>query len=318
MWQRRSANLKTKEINDEGMKYFTKEVQIALAAIAGVVILFFGMQFLKGLSVFSSDDSYYVTFDDISGLSASSPVYANGFKVGVVKDIIYNYGSREKIVAVLKLNKEMHLPKGSSAEIESDMLGNIKVNLRLGPNPIEMVAKGDTIPGGMAVGMMAKAAGMIPEVERILPKLDSIMASLNVLLSDPAIARSLHNVETITDNLSETTAQLNIMMAGLNKTVPGMLAKADGVLGNTQAFTKQLSEMDVAATMAKVDATLENVQQMTAKLNSNEGTLGLLMRDASLYNNLNATMIHADSLMIDLKQNPKRYVHFSIFGKKNK
>jgi len=307
------------EIKDnKNMKYFTKEVQIALVTITGVVVLFFGMQFLKGLSVFSSDDSYYVTFDDISGLSASSPVYANGFKVGVVKDIVYNYGSRGKIVAVLKLNKEMHLPKGSSAEIESDMLGNIKVNLILGPNPIDVIAIGDTIPGGMEMGMMAKAAEMLPAVERILPKLDSIMTSLNVLLADPAIIRSLHNVETITANLTETTAQLNGLVGSVNKTVPGMLVKADGVLANTQQFTKQLSAVDVAETMAKVDATLENVQQMTAKLNSNEGTLGLLMRDADLYNNLNSTMSHADSLMIDLRQNPKRYVHFSIFGKKNK
>jgi phospholipid/cholesterol/gamma-HCH transport system substrate-binding protein len=100
--------------------------------------------------------------------------------------------------------------------------------------------------------------------------------------------------------------------------MPQMLKNADGVLANTNQLTKNLNDLDIAATMSSVNNTLHNVEQMTAKLNSKEGTLGLLMRDPGLYNNLNATMMHADSLMIDLKQNPKRYVHFSVFGKKNK
>jgi phospholipid/cholesterol/gamma-HCH transport system substrate-binding protein len=100
--------------------------------------------------------------------------------------------------------------------------------------------------------------------------------------------------------------------------MPQMLENADGMLANANNLTKNLSELDLASTMQKVDNTLRNVEQMTAKLNSNDGTLGLLMRDPELYNHLNATMIHADSLMIDLKQHPKRYVHFSVFGKKDK
>ena len=97
-----------------------------------------------------------------------------------------------------------------------------------------------------------------------------------------------------------------------------MLKNADGMLANANDLTRNLNELDLAVTMAKVNNTLQNVEEMTAKLNSNEGTLGLLMRDPQLYNNLNSTMMHADSLVIDLKQHPKRYVHFSIFGKKDK
>jgi phospholipid/cholesterol/gamma-HCH transport system substrate-binding protein len=98
-------------------------------AIIGVVLLYFGLKFLKGLTVFSSDSNYYVKFDNITGLSASSPVYANGFRVGVVEDIIYNYDQQDQIVAVVGLNKEMRLPKGSTAVISSDLLGNIKLEL---------------------------------------------------------------------------------------------------------------------------------------------------------------------------------------------
>lgn len=300
------------------MKFFTKEVQIACVAILGVVVLFFGLQFLKGLSLFSTENTYYVTFDDISGLSASSPVYANGYKVGVVKDIIYNYSGEGKIVAAVGLDKSMRLPKGSSAEIESDFMGNVKMNLVLTGNPTEHASPGDTIDGSQEVGMLSRAANMVPAVEKMLPKLDSILTSINTLLADPALANSMHNVDKITDNLAATTARLNSLTASLNRNMPGMLDKANNVLDNTDKLTKNLSDVDVAATMTKVNATLDNVEQMTAKLNSKDGTLGLLMRDPQLYYNLTATMRDADSLMIDLKQHPKRYVHFSIFGRKDK
>ncbi len=300
------------------MKFFTKEVQIACVAILGVVVLFFGLQFLKGLSLLSNDNTYYVTFDDISGLSASSPVYANGYKVGVVKDIVYNYSGDGKIVAAVGLSKEMRLPKGSTAEIESDMLGNVKMNLVLAGNPLESVAAGDTIQGGKDSGMLGKAANMLPAVEKMLPKIDSILTSLNALMADQALANSLHNVNRITDNLAATTSQLNTLTASLNRKVPGMLDKADNVLCNTEQLTGKLSDIDFAATMTKVDATLNNVNRLTAALDSKEGTLGLLMRDPQLYYNLSSTMRSADSLLIDLRQHPKRYVHFSVFGKKDK
>jgi phospholipid/cholesterol/gamma-HCH transport system substrate-binding protein len=300
------------------MKFFNKEVQIALVAIAGIVVLFFGLQFLKGLSLYSNEDTYYVAFDDISGLSASSPVYAAGYKVGVVKDIIYNYNKTGEIIAVVGLDKNLRLPKGSTAEIESDMLGNIKVNLMLTGNPLEHLVVGDTIIGNKDAGMLGRAAAMIPTVEKMLPKLDSIMAGLNMLLYDKALLNSIHNVDQITSELMVTTRETNRLMAGLNRNVPGMMEKANKVLDNTDKLTAQLTAVDVASTMAKVDATLANVHDLTEKMNSDEGTFGLLMRDPELYNNLTATMRDADSLMIDLKQHPKRYVHFSIFGRKDK
>lgn len=300
------------------MKFFTKEVQIALVAIVGIVVLFFGMQFLKGLSIFSTNDSYYVKLKDISGLSVSSPVYANGYKVGVVKDIVFDYSGAGNIVAEIDLDDKMRLPKGTTAEIESDMLGNVKMNIVLAANNLDYISAGDTLQGGKASGALDKAAAMIPAIEKVLPKLDSIMGSLNVLLADPALANSLHNVDEITANLTTTTKELNTLMGGLNKNMPGMLAHANNVLESTDKITKDIATVDISATMAKVDSTLANVQQLSAKLNSNDGTLGLLMRDPSLYNNLTATMRDADSLLIDLKAHPKRYVHFSIFGRKDK
>ena len=281
-------------------------------------MLYFGLQFLKGLTVFSTDSNYYVKFKDISGLSSSSPVYANGYRVGVVENIIYDFEGAGDIVAVVGINNEMRMPKGTTADIVSDLLGNIKLELRLGDKAAGVLAPGDTIIGGQEQGAMAKAAEIIPQVQSLLPKLDSILVSVNALLADPALAHSLHNIEQITGSLTSTSNDLNRLTTSLNRQMPQMLENADGLLANTNSLTRNLNELDLAATMQKVDLTLQNVEQMTAKLNSNDGTIGLLMRDPGLYNNLNATMMHADSLMIDLKRHPKRYVHFSVFGKKDK
>ena len=300
------------------MKKFSKEIQIGLVAIVGAVVLYFGLQFLKGLTVFSTDSNYYVKFKDISGLSSSSPVYANGYRVGVVENIIYDFEGAGDIVAVVGINNEMRMPKGTTADIVSDLLGNIKLELKLGDKAAGVLAPGDTIIGGQELGAMAKAAEIIPQVQSLLPKLDSILVSVNALLADPALAHSLHNIEQITGSLTSTSKDLNRLTTSLNRQMPQMLENVDGLLANTNSLTRNLNELDLAATMQKVDHTLWNVEQMTAKLNSNEGTIGLLMRDPGLYNNLNATMMHADSLMIDLKRHPKRYVHFSVFGKKDK
>lgn len=296
----------------------TKEIKIALVAIVGILILYFGINFLKGMNLFSTNNTYFITFDDIQGLGASTPIYADGYKVGTVDGLEYDYKENGPIKVKVDINKDLRIPQGSKAEIVKDLMGNLQVNLLLANNPRERVEPGGVIPGAVNGGMMDKAANLIPVVEKMLPKLDSILTSVNALLADPALAASLHNVETITSNLTVSTRELNTLMAGLNKQVPGMVRKANGVLDNTNRLTANLASLDVQGTLNKVNQTLESAHQFTEKLNSNQGSLGLLMNDTKLYDNLTSTMSHADSLVIDLKAHPKRYVHFSVFGRKDK
>lgn len=299
-----------------------KEIKIALVAAFALIVLFFGLNFLKGLNLFSSDTNYFMVFKNISGLSNSSPVYADGYRVGTVKNILFDYDQKEDIKVMVGIDRNLRIPKGSKAEIVSDMLGNLQVNLLLANNPLERIEAGGLIEGSVSSGTLGKLSDMVPTVEKMLPKLDSILGSLNTLLADPAIAQTLHHVQSVSGNLVTTSNQLNTLVGQLNKNVPSLMTQANNMLDNTTQLTgnlnKQLANIDVNATMSKVNATLDNVQQLTKQLNNPESSIGLMMRDPQLYRNLNTTMSDVDSLLINLREHPKRYVHFSLFGKKDK
>lgn len=290
-----------------------KEVRIAIVAILGIIVLFFGMNFLKGLQMFSSSDIYYVSYGNVSGVEKNTPVYADGVRVGSVSGITYDYSHQSPTILALAIDREMRVPLGSTAEVKSDLMGNTQVNLLLATNLRERVNPGDTIKGNEEDDMIEKLKAMVPTVEKLGPKLDSILTSLNAILGNPAIQATLANAQVITTDLTTTTKQLNTLMAQLNNNVPGMISKANDVLDNTQTLTGNLATVDVQGTMNQVNQTLADVQRTIDNINSTKGTLGKLISDPSLYDQLNSTVNHADSLMIDLKSHPKRYVHFSIW-----
>ena len=303
-----------------------KEIKIALTAIVALVLLFIGLNFLKGINVFKSTNTYYVKFKDVAGLAVSNPVYANGYPVGIVRTINYDYQRGENVVVAIELDDDMRVPAQTRAELETELMGGVKMLLVLGPNPAKNIEQGDTIQGGMHLGAMDKLNDMIPTVEKMLPKLDSIMDNLNRLTGDPALAATLHNAQAITDNLKESSIQLNSMM---RNDLPPMLANLKSASANANRLTANLAAIDVQTTINSVNATLTSAHNLAnqlgdmstnldRKLKSKDNTLGLFLNDTNVYDNLNSTLRNADSLMIDLKAHPKRYVHFSIFGKKDK
>ncbi len=300
------------------MRSHIQEIKIALVAVAGLVALFFGMKFLKGSNLLSSSDTYYFVFNDISGLTESSPIFAAGYQVGRIKKIYFDYSHIEKIKVLAEVDRKMKIPMGSTASISSDVLGNIKVTLNIAPHRGQYVQPGDVISGSIDTGTVGKMTEMVPTIKQILPKLDSVMFHLNALLADPALAHSIHNIDEITNNLSTSSKQLHILLTNVNREVPGIVSKTNLVLANTEQFTDNLRKIDVASTMTKVDEAMADVQEFTSKINNNTGTFGLLLKDPTLYYNLNQTMKNIDSLAVNLRQQPKRYVHFSLFGRKNK
>jgi len=208
----------------------------------------------------------------------------------------------------------MRIPKGTYAELSEEILGGVKMNLVLPHNATEYYTPGDTLTGGAKTGLMDNVAkSVLPKVEDLLPKIDSILTSLNQLLANPALKGTFSNVEVMSAQLAATTANLNRFTS---KDLPQLSKTMNGVGTNLGVFTNSLNQLQLNETLQKVNTTMDNVQQMTAKLGRKDNTVGLLLNDDSLYVNLNKTASNAASLLDNLQSHPKRYVHFSIFGKK--
>ncbi|MFC2651063.1 MlaD family protein [Alloprevotella tannerae] len=308
------------------MKIFNREVKIALTAIVAIVLVYLLINFMKGINVFKSSNTYYVRFDNIAGLAVSNAVYANGYPVGIVRGIQYDYGNHERVVVAIELDKEMHMPRGTKAELVTSLMGGVTMSLMLGPNPTDNLAQGDTISGGLHEGAVEKVEALMPTIMDMLPKLDSIVTNIARLSADPALAQTLRNTAEITNNLRRTSAKLDAMVG---RDLPQMMQNLNKTSRNVERLSNNLAAINLEETMNEVNASLAEVKQFSAninaltndlnsKLNSRDNTFGLLLNDRKLYDNLNRTVSSADSLLINVKAHPKRYVHFSIFGKKDK
>lgn len=297
------------------MKYITKEVRIGIAGIIALCVLVYGINYLKGINMFKPSSYFYVKFKNVNGLAKSSPVFADGVRVGIVRDIYYDYNQAENVVVEVELDTELRIPKGSSAELTSELMGGVRMDILLANNPREKYAIGDTIPGKLNNGMMESVAALMPQIEQMLPKLDSIMTSLNTILGDQSIPATLHSVEKMAANLEVTSGQLKVLMG---RDIPQLTGKLNTLGDNFISISDNLKKIDYANTFNEIEQTLANVKIVTEKLNSKDNTVGLLLNDPQLYNNLNATTANAAILLEDLKEHPKRYVHFSLFGKKEK
>ena len=295
------------------MKYITKEVRIGIAGIIALCVLVYGINYLKGINMFKPSSYFYVKFKNVNGLAKSSPVFADGVRVGIVRDIYYDYNQAENVVVEVELDTELRIPKGSSAELTSELMGGVRMDILLANNPREKYAIGDTIPGKLNNGMMESVAALMPQIEQMLPKLDSIMTSLNTILGDQSIPATLHSVEKMAANLEVTSGQLKVLMG---RDIPQLTGKLNTLGDNFISISDNLKKIDYANTFNEIEQTLANVKIVTEKLNSKDNTVGLLLNDPQLYNNLNATTANAASLLEDFKEHPKRYVHFSLFGKK--
>lgn len=297
------------------MKLFSKEVKIGLTGIVALLVLFLGINFLKGVNLFKASNNYYISFSDIKGLAQSSPVYANGYSVGIVHNIIYDYKHPNKVLVEISVNDNLRIPFGSTAQLDAEILGGCTLKLLLAENSTGTYTPGDTIPGSDVKGMMDKAGDMMPQVEQVIARVDSLLFALNRLAADPNLPLILQNAEQMTSQLNAASAQLNTL---LKKDVPQLTSKFNVVGDNVVRLTDHLNQIDLQQTVSHLNNTIANLERMSARLNSNDNTVGLLLNDPALYNNLNQTVNSANSLLQDLQQHPKRYVHFSVFGRKDK
>lgn len=295
------------------MKQANNEVRIGLAFIIAVVLFYFGANFLKGHSALVKEYTYYVVYNQISGLASSSVITTNGYKVGAVSDIIYNYDTPDRIVVKLGVNKDLRIPKGSRVYLMNELLGGVSLDLRLASNS-EFYVEGDTLEAGVSYGLMGKVESeMLPQVNAMLPKIDSLVISLNAIANSVYVGNTLANIAEVTHKLNVTVGELNRL---LQKDIPLLVEPLANTVENMEQITSQLANIDYVATLSKVDSIVDNLQLISAALLTDENTVGRLLNDTTFYDNLNRVCTNANMLIEDIKQHPSRYINVSVFGRK--
>ena len=292
-------------------KKFSKEVIIGFATIVSLVLLYIGVNYLKGINLFKPANYYYVSCSNVKDINISSPVFVEGFKVGLVRDITYDYSTVDKITLEVRLDRGMKISKGSYVTIESTLLSGAELHIHLNKYVTEFHKPGDMLEGRFKEGMIMSVEGnILPVIADLMPKLDSILIGLQVLVSNPALSQSLNNLENTTSQLETASIRLNEF---LKNDIPEIANGLKETNLNLTSFSNNLNKLDFGQSVLSLNSTLDNINALSLKINSKDNSLGLLLNDTLLYNNLNRTVDNASGLLIDIKQNPKRYVRFSLF-----
>lgn len=297
-------------------KIFSKEFTIGLCVIVALIILFFGIDYLKGINLFKPANFYTAEYDNVSGLEIAAPITIDGYKVGQVREINFDYDKPGKIKVLLALNKELRLPEGSVARIESTLLSGAFINITLGHGS-RMIPIGGNVPSGNAPDLMSSISNdVMPAVNSILPKVDSLVHNLNLIAGNPAIPVAINRLDGISMNMLSATSSLNRSMG---RQVPAILDNAgritrniDTITDNLGAFSSQLNTLPISESMNNLNELTENLVRFSHQLNDQKSTLGLLMSDPELYNRLNRVSADVDSLIVDIKRNPKRYISIKL------
>lgn len=306
------------------MKY-SREIKVGVLAAVCLFLLFFGFNFLKGVNIFSPTNSYHGTFQNLHGLEEQAAVYILGHKVGQVDRLHYDFTRDSAFTIDISIRKDIALPEGTTMALVSDgLLGGMAIELQLGTPTSDPSLKGreSSIPHGSFLpttyvpGLMESLQGeLLAHVDEAVQNVDSLVAALRTQVEGDHIKSSLENVDRVSGDLTSVSSDLKRMM---NNQVPRIVNNADTAVANLNTVIADIKQADLKATVARVDNAVDNVNGLVTDVRSQEGTIGQLIYNKSLYNHIDATVISADSLLTDLKAHPKRYVHFSIFGKKDK
>jgi phospholipid/cholesterol/gamma-HCH transport system substrate-binding protein len=290
----------------------TKEIIIGFVVIVSLTLLYIGVNYLKGINLFQPANHYYVTCSNVKDVTISSPVYVDGFRVGLVRNIVYDYTTTTgKITIEISLEKSMRITRGSYVTIEKTLLSGAELHIHLNTYVDEYIKSGSTLEGRLPEDMMTTVQEKIlPQVADLMPVLDSILCGLQVLINHPALSQSLSHIERTTANLEASSRQLNHL---LSRDVPVIATNLKTTTGHFAGLSEELRNLNLTESVNSLNLTLHNLEMATKRLNSTDSSLGLLLNDSLLYKNLNRTVESASGLLIDLKQNPKRYVHFSLF-----
>lgn len=289
----------------------SRNALIGLAFIASLVMIYFGINFLKGINVLKKQNQYYALFEDVSKLLISSPVYVKGYQIGLINKIEMVSDNPMRFAVGINLSEDVRIPRESYLEYDVDMFGASTVNLVMGSS-VDYIQLGDTITGGKQFGLMDGVANVMPKADSILLRVDSLIYSLNKIAANPAWEQSVKGIESTVEQLNNSSKSLNRMMASLEKDIPEISSNLTSVSADLKEVSGELNQMDMAGMFASIDETVNNLKLLTAKINSDDNSLGLLLNDTTLHDSLSITLGTAAKLLEDIRQNPDRYLTIRV------
>ncbi len=303
------------------------EIKIALIVIVSVVLFIWGFNFLKGKDIFSKQRTFYSIYPQVNGLVESAPVLINGLKVGQINSIYLHPDNSGRIVVKFLVETDYKLPRNTVAKIvNTDLIGSKAIELKIGNSP-NLLKEYDTLTPEIQTSFQEI-------INKKLAQIDSIFTSVGTILgpeNQEHISKSLASLTIILKNLETTSRQLNTLMGDEKSRLAGIIEnlesisknlknnnqKLNNIFSNFSSLSDTLAKSEIKSTISNINSTTSNLSAVLAKINKGEGTMGMLVNNDTLYNNLTMTSLQLNNLLEDLKKNPKRYVHFSLFGKKD-
>ncbi len=316
----------------------SKEAKVGVVGILALACFIFGFNYLKGINFFSSQNKFYAVYDDIDGLVEANPLIVNGYKVGLVSEIRFIPDGSHRIVVSMLLDNKIKVPSNSTAKVvSSDILGSKAIDLLIGDSPTFAVS-GDTLISAMeddlATSVNKSIAPLKKKAEGLISSVDSVMIVVQEVLNKDArknLSKSFSDVSKAIFSLQTTAYRLDTLVKSQKKAVESITSnlseitttiknkkdELDNAIGNFSAISDSLVKANITSTINHADKTLEQTASILHKIDSGEGSMGMLINNDSLYINLAKASEDLDKLLIDVKEHPKRYVRFSLFGGKN-
>ena len=302
---------------------YAREIKVGVLATVCIFLLFFGFNYLKGVNIFSSIHSFHGVYTNIHGLELQAPVYIRGYKVGQVDNIDYDFTRDSSFIVDISIKRNINLPEGTRMALVSDgIMGGMAIELILpatevaSKEDIAYLPTGATIPTASVPGLLdGLQEAVIQPLSNTLASLDTLVGQLQAQLDNNHIESILSNADIAVADLQSSSKQLKQVMS---HQVPSVITKLDTTMSDLQQVVTDVKAANIKATVARVDTALNNVNYLIADFRSPNGTVGMLLNDKGLYNHIDSAVVSVDSLLVDLKANPKRYVHFSLFGAREK
>lgn len=295
----------------------TREIKVGILATICIFLLYFGFYFLKGVNIFSPVHAYHGIYMNVNGLQEQAPVYVKGFKVGQVDHIHYDFTKDSSFIVDISINKDIRLPYGTQMALVADgLLGGTAVQLDIPVMESDTAeyAEGEFLPTAVIPGLLDNLqSGMLVSLSETIDAAKEAIAKVNQQLEGDHLHSALANVDQVSADLKSSSGKIKSVV---NNQLPSLLVNVDSTMENIHVISSNLQNIDFAQVVNRVDSAVDNVNSMVSEARSTNGTLGKLINEKGLYDNVNATVQSVDSLITDIKANPKRYINVTIFGGK--